>query len=766
MDVLHNFEYPQLEERYEEMRMKDGEKQILNPVRSFKIEPHMTNGDSTVYQPHGTPSCVFLSGLQIGTELAVDIIRYYCFSLASSWYHNLGPLFTFSPSGGGYRCTLKLPSSAPFVELSSDVEASELVALNQVVLSACTKLYSLNVLDDILSHLQQSSLIYIPNFWMQQRQSLENIRYKETLQLMNRGISATSSAICQLYMSIISLEFPDRPFNQRRVRRLCLFTWEPLPISPSFTIPSGKNDIPVSIQAIKYPLIFTKGCLEILANATIALLSVMTQHDFFCLVQNFPYFMAPLTSYNGEPIEAIESIDEALAAVDWIELVNMANAVENPISTEEFQRILDLPNDGRLFNTLFRRLSSASKDSLLPEMPGSISWFPHILHKLEHLLLLDEVRKKFRAEATDRLLLEAFTTERAGEAYDYQRLELLGDTVLRVAAAVWVYVLYPSNPKDDLNFLYEPMQTNKYLERRAVQVDLGRYVANTSFFAQSWKPFVFAMRANYHLKDTVDSIPRPFIPKQLADIVESSIGAVYVSNGMEASFKYMAELGIFRRSPFDRYFHINDWTQLILQYHDRCMEFSDPPTPELSKDITQLQTTSAYHFNYQQHLYPILDTSRGLEDNREFDRFMFLGRIVLQILIVKYAFFKYQTFGPHKLTQFKDHVLDDDFFAKVFYTSGLPMDIGSYNALFKSSVVKAARLSGALAMNVMEALKRQFPIMLERFSNILQALFGAAYVDAGFQVEPIEHYILHHIEVFPPFMMKYRDFTPEQMEHI
>ncbi|KAJ8429124.1 hypothetical protein Cgig2_016407 [Carnegiea gigantea] len=132
---------------------------------------------------------------------------------------------------------------------------------------------------------------------------------------------------------------------------------------------------------------------------------------------------------------------------------------------------------------------------------------------------------------TNRKLLEdALTHPSYTESPSYQRLEFVGDAVLGLAFANFVYLAYPTVDQGILSLLRAANISTEKLARVAVRHGLYRYVRHTTA-ALDLKVQEFALAVQEEDETAVYG-GAVKAPKVLADIVESVVAAVYVIRGL------------------------------------------------------------------------------------------------------------------------------------------------------------------------------------------------------------------------------------------
>lgn len=139
---------------------------------------------------------------------------------------------------------------------------------------------------------------------------------------------------------------------------------------------------------------------------------------------------------------------------------------------------------------------------------------------------LDRLRERLGHEFADPSLLEAALTHRsyANEKnldVNYERLEFLGDAVLTLVSADWLYREQPDSSEGELSQIKGYLVSEAVLARVAADLDLGALI----------QLGVGEERSGGRAK-----------PSLLADALESVIGALYVDGGLEVARKFIEGL--------------------------------------------------------------------------------------------------------------------------------------------------------------------------------------------------------------------------------
>ena len=135
-----------------------------------------------------------------------------------------------------------------------------------------------------------------------------------------------------------------------------------------------------------------------------------------------------------------------------------------------------------------------------------------------------KLEEKIGYHFRDRELLQtalthsSYANEKHGEAQSYERLEFLGDSILGLVTAEFLYTHEPRLPEGRMTRLRAELVCEVSLHKTALELGLGRY-----------------MRLGRGEEHT-GGRERPSI---LADMVEAIIAAMYLDSGMEQARSFI-----------------------------------------------------------------------------------------------------------------------------------------------------------------------------------------------------------------------------------
>ncbi|KAF5630542.1 Dicer 2 [Fusarium sp. NRRL 52700] len=237
-------------------------------------------------------------------------------------------------------------------------------------------------------------------------------------------------------------------------------------------------------------------------------------------VEDVQSLFVPASLWNETPEE------EYLVLEKWrirADLLHEVKGVQSKSSTKPYEYVLPI--------------SYARVDNVGRRVVKCGLFIPHIIHELEVHLIASELSNTLLKPVgigNLQLVLEAISSPSACEPVDYQRLELLGDSILKFFAVTQAYSEHPTWPEGLLNHFKDRLVSNERLQQVCVEKGLSKFILSKSFTALRWRPRYL----DDILKEELPPRPAPTRgSKTLADVVEALIGASYQDGGMTKALK-------------------------------------------------------------------------------------------------------------------------------------------------------------------------------------------------------------------------------------
>ena len=286
---------------------------------------------------------------------------------------------------------------------------------------------------------------------------------------------------------------------------------------------------------------------------------------------------------------------------------------------------------------------------------------PVILRALEVALVAKQLSEKLLSSVgiTDnRLVITAICASSAREKNNYQKLEFLGDTILKLitsvncAAASEFFIrgltikdadkMVPLElywPEGFLSQMKELFVSNSYLAKAAVDSGVDQFIITNALVLRKWRPV--------YVEDhrSASSPPKRRIStKMLADVVESLIGASHVDGGLAKALTCIKTL-----LPNPRM----KWKSLTA-----CRELLYKAVPDnfvLPRALEPLEEALLYTFRKKANLFQAV--THASCSSREWvgslDRLEFIGDAVLDYIVVTHLFGYKEDLSLEKLHEMK-----------------------------------------------------------------------------------------------------------------
>ncbi|KAG5941832.1 hypothetical protein E4U53_007342, partial [Claviceps sorghi] len=421
---------------------------------------------------------------------------------------------------------------------------------------------------------------------------------------------------------------------------------------------------------------------------------------------------------------------------DFLHPVNETTATA---TTKPYPQVLPLP--------------WASVDTLPLKFVRLGMLIPSVMHEIEVMLIAKELSETLlRGVQLTRLDLvrEAISSGNADEPVNYERLEFLGDSVLKYLAAIQVSAMQPDWPEGYLSFFKDRIVSNSRLSRAAIDSGLAKFILTRTFTGQKWRPMYLA---NYNRGSTAPRPHRKMSTKTLADVAEALIGASYVDGG---TAKAQACVSVFVKEI--------RWQDVAASrdiFYERARE-NVAASPELDR----LEELLGYSFSKKSLPLEAMTHPSCLynHDTRSYEHLEFLGDAVLDYIIVRKLYACTPPLPHHQMHILKTAMVNGDFLAFLCLHHGRarmetvvtpevevleqeaspPLALWNFMRHSSEAIgVEQAALQqrfAAVRADILAALAHgaYYPwALLARmqaqkfYSDVMEALLGAVWVDSG-----------------------------------
>ena len=286
----------------------------------------------------------------------------------------------------------------------------------------------------------------------------------------------------------------------------------------------------------------------------------------------------------------------------------------------------------------------------LPHVYAQFSLFiPSIMHHIKTSLIVNELCETILAPvcfSDYNLVLTAIFAPVAREAANYQRLEFLGDSILKYQTALTVMAEKLNCPEGYLSSYKDHIVSNKTLAVAAKEVGLDKYILTEPFTGAKWRPLC---NADLQVEQSVPE--RELSTKTLADVVEAIIGAAYLDGGES---KTLACLKIFSLNL--------DWVPF-----QSCLSTLlsvIPASQTISESFRHLESLIAYSFIHSPLLVEaITHPSYNGKGTPSYQRLEFLGDVVLDRIVTHHIFSHASNLQPFRMHLIRTAAVNAHFLA-------------------------------------------------------------------------------------------------------
>ncbi|TDL27660.1 P-loop containing nucleoside triphosphate hydrolase protein [Rickenella mellea] len=326
--------------------------------------------------------------------------------------------------------------------------------------------------------------------------------------------------------------------------------------------------------------------------------------------------------------------------------------------------------------------------------------------------------------AEDDFLIEAFTIPSAHAGFNNQRLETLGDAVLKLCVTVHLYNRYPHKHEGQLNSLKINSVSNRALLAHAREIGLEHYITSESGKLREWR-YVHNGKVSAHAEPP--SVQRKIPRRSLQDCMEAALGASFLTGGIDSSLKMGTSLSLCFGGPIR-------WS---LRY-----ELPKPSRP--GKLFRALQEALGYTFrNGELLVEAVTHPSFQSDGGACYQRLEFLGDALIDLVIAKYLFQKYPKATSGQITWAR---------SRAVCAPALAVVAVQRLSVHKYMLANNVDLSRAIADEVPALSAVPYEVAVKegwRFdppkaiSDLLESILGAVLVDSGYDYEVSSNVVEH-----------------------
>lgn len=403
--------------------------------------------------------------------------------------------------------------------------------------------------------------------------------------------------------------------------------------------------------------------------------------------------------------------------------------------------------------------------------------FPAIIYRIDASLIALDACALLGLKILPNLALEAFTKDsdntgdhdeeqinfQSGMGNNYERLEFLGDTFLKMAVTIAIFTHFPHSDECEYHVERMLLICNQNLFNHAVDRKVQEYIRSKSFDRRTWYPNLPLKKG----KAPKTQLRHTLANKTIADVCEALIGAAYLS----------AEPGNFDMA-------VKAVTKMVKGKNHKMQVFSDyyaaykipdwqfgPSSAAQRMVVQQIKEAVGYEFRSPTLLRSAFKhPSYTYENIPNYQQLEFLGDALLDMAIVDYLYKRFPTADPQWLTEHKMAMVSNQFLGCVcvqlkfhkhllLTTSSLLSQIMHYT----TELEQAEQLAHEEAKENNEAPRRDFWIHASHppkaLPDIVEAFVGAMFVDSEYDYTVVNAFFIRFVQPYFEDMKLYDSFA-------
>lgn len=291
------------------------------------------------------------------------------------------------------------------------------------------------------------------------------------------------------------------------------------------------------------------------------------------------------------------------------------------LGQEDDKPVANVPNAQFLPQSLCRWIG------LSEDIYRTFHVLPKVLHRITDVYRAGRARFELGLPAigTD-LLVEAYTLPSANTGFSNQRLETLGDSVLKLCTVVHLFNKFPHRHEGQLDILRRNSVSNRTLLARAKENGLEHFLTGETQSLRTWRYTLAEGLSSMPEGHVIRSSPRRYPRRSLQDCMEATLGAGFRMGGIPMALQTGTALGLCLGGPLP-------WT---LRYSRHPLSTPVPPL------FTALQDTLGYEFHRSELLVEaVTHPSFRSAVSSSYQRLEFLGDALIDLVVMHYLFKKF-----------------------------------------------------------------------------------------------------------------------------
>ncbi|KUI56844.1 Dicer-like protein 1 [Cytospora mali] len=420
---------------------------------------------------------------------------------------------------------------------------------------------------------------------------------------------------------------------------------------------------------------------------------------------------------------------------------------------------------------------------------------PSIIHRIEQNLIALDACKLLKLDIHPDLALEALTKDSENQCEDdgkdsieafepvnfqpgmgnnYERLEFLGDSFLKMATTISVFTLMPN--KDEFEYHVERMimicNQNLFGVARSNCLQLEEYIRAKAFSRSTWYPNLKLEFGKTHQRTLKNMDSHSLADKSIADVCEALIGAAYMTTRKDNDYN-MAIEAVTRLT--------NHKHHPMMRWEDYYAAYTKPTWQVVAASAAELEMAKKIEkVTEHKFKYPRLLRSAFVHPSRpylydkvpNYQRLEFLGDALLDMVCVDYLFHMAPDKGPQWLTEHKMAMVSNQFLGCIAVSLGFHKYL-LHNGMISDAIVeyvteitearRVAEDAAQAAGKPRSEFAKDYWVEVRQppkcIPDVLEAYIGAIFVDSEYEYSTVQRFFSKHIQPYFSNMRIYDTFA-------
>ncbi|EIN07990.1 hypothetical protein PUNSTDRAFT_144457 [Punctularia strigosozonata HHB-11173 SS5] len=349
---------------------------------------------------------------------------------------------------------------------------------------------------------------------------------------------------------------------------------------------------------------------------------------------------------------------------------------------------------------------------------------PRLLHRVTDLYRVQRAKQELGLPPIpDDLLVEAYTLPHTGAGFSNQRLETLGDSVLKLCVIVHLLNRFRRRHEGQLDALRRNAVANRTLLARAHAIGLGSYLTCETMSVRTWRHVVPEEQHTPFDTTSARFVARSIPRRCLQDCMEATLGAAFLGGGIPMALQAGTVLGMSLGGPVP-------WN----------LRYGRKPIGKTPAALFH-RVQEALHYDFHNgDLLIEASTHPSFESGTfgSYQRLEFLGDALIDLVVMQYLYRKFPEGTPGQLSWARSRAVCSQTMAWVAVTQ---------LELNKIMLVNNSELNIALAkyIPILEDFSAEDIIAKswkldppKALSDVLESIMGAVLLDTAYDYERSE----------------------------